>query len=376
MSANEPDDGFERFRVEPWLDWFGGVVARHPRLVRRLGDLETRRLDTALDAIQIEAPIFVCGLARSGSTILLECLAAHPNTVTHRYRDYPGVLAPVLWDRVSDKLYARNAAPAERAHRDGIAVTPDSPEAMEEMIWMAFYRHAHDPAGDNSVERVSPDFAAFYRDHIRKLLWLRGGKRYLAKGNYNLARLDALLDLFPDARFIIPLRDPVAHVSSLMRQQALFCAAETKHPAALRYMQRSGHFEFGLDRRPLNLGGRHMTSEVMRLWEQGKDVEGWALYWASVHDFLADRLEASQALRQAVVLVRFEELCADPRWMLARILDHAGLAAEDAWVRALAGRIRVPRLEAILTTQDVEAIRRLTAPAASRLGVEAAAIGA
>jgi hypothetical protein len=41
---------------------------------------------------------------------------------------------------------------------------------MEEMIWMAFYPHAHDPAGDNSVERVSSDFAAFYRDHIRKLL--------------------------------------------------------------------------------------------------------------------------------------------------------------------------------------------------------------
>jgi hypothetical protein len=67
MSTNEPDDGFERFRVEPWLDWLGGVVTGHPRLARRFGDLETRRLDTALDAIKIEAPIFVCGLAISGT---------------------------------------------------------------------------------------------------------------------------------------------------------------------------------------------------------------------------------------------------------------------------------------------------------------------
>ena len=74
--------------------------------------------------------------------------------------------------------------------------------------------------------------------------------------------------------------------------------------------------------------------------------------------------------------MRFEELCADPAGTLGRVLDHAGLAAEDVWVRALAGRIRAPRQETILTTQDVEAIRRLTAPVASRLGVEAAAVGA
>ena len=101
-----------------------------------------------LDAIQIEAPIFVCGLARSGSTILLECLAAHPDTVTHRYRDYPGVLAPVFWDRISTRLYTDHSAPIERAHGDGIAVTPDSPEAMEEMLWMEFY-----PAQPRSFRR-------------------------------------------------------------------------------------------------------------------------------------------------------------------------------------------------------------------------------
>src|SRR3546814_12623476 len=103
MSSSPSDDRFERVRVEPWVDWFGGFVARRPRLWRRIGDLETRQFGRALDGIAICAPLFVCGLARSGSTILLESLAAHPDTVTHRYRDYPGVLAPIFWDRSEER---------------------------------------------------------------------------------------------------------------------------------------------------------------------------------------------------------------------------------------------------------------------------------
>src|SRR3546814_11107493 len=70
-------------------------------------------------------------------------------------------------------------------------------------------------------------------------------------------------------------------LASLMRQHELFAAAESRYPAALRYMQRVGHFEFGLDRRPLNLGKADETAEVLRLWRDGWDIEGWSLYWRS-----------------------------------------------------------------------------------------------
>lgn len=337
-------DRLERFRVEPWVDAVGGAVERWPGLWRSLAALESRRLGDTIRAIEIRAPIFICGLARSGTTILLECLAAHPETATHRYRDYPGVLAPVVWNRVASRLYAGAAAPVERAHGDGIAVTPDSPEAVAEMLWMAFDPQAHDPARDNRVGRGAVDeaFAGFLRDHIRKLLWLRGGHRYLSKGNYDLARMDALLELFPDARFVVPVRDPVTHIASLMRQQTLFAAGETRHPAALRYMRRIGHFEFGLDRRPLNLGNADVTAEVQRLWRDGREVEGWSLYWADVHQFLAGRLEADSALRSAVMPVGYEALCGNPGQTLRRIFAHADLAADDAFVDRLAARIRAP----------------------------------
>lgn len=364
-------DRLDRFRVEPWVDVVGGLVARWPGLWRYLGDLETRRLADDLHDVAIRAPVFVCGLARSGSTILLECLAASPETATHRYRDYPGVLAPVVWNRVAERLYAGGRAAMERAHGDGIAVTPDSPEAIEEMLWMAFYPQLHDPSHDNRVMRgeVEPAFATFYRDHIRKLLWLRAGRRYLSKGNYNVARLGALIELFPDARFIIPVRDPISHIASLMRQHALFSAGESRHREALRYMQRIGHFEFGLDRRPLNFGDADVTAEVRRLWQDGREVEGWSLYWADAHDHIADRLEDDPALREAALLVRFEELCDDPLAMLWHIYAHAGLTVPDDAMAGLAARIRAPDHR---TLPFDEAGRRtivaMTAPAAARLG--------
>lgn len=364
------NDRLDRFRVEPWVDAIGGAVERWPGLWRYLGGLESRRLSGAMSDIAIRAPIFICGLARSGTTILLECLAAHPETATHRYRDYPGILAPVIWDRIAARLYAHAGVPVERTHGDGITVTPDSPEAVAEMLWIAFHKDAHDPGRDNRVEggALGQEFASFFRDHIRKLLWLRDGRRYLSKGNYDLARMDALIGLFPDARFIVPVRDPVTHIASLMRQQTLFSAGETRHPAALRYMRRIGHFEFGLDRRPLNLGSAGVTAEVERLWREGREVEGWSLYWADVHGFLADRLEKDAALRRAVLPVAYETLCGDPPAMLRRVFAHAELAATDAFVDDLAGRIRAPDHPALpFGEAERQTIATMTGPALERI---------
>lgn len=358
-----------RFEVEPWIDRLGGLACRVPGLWRRLGDFETACLGRTLDDVPVTAPIFVCGLARSGTTILLECLTAHGDSASHLYRDYPGVLAPVFWDRVARRLYPADAPPVERAHGDGIAVTPDSPEAIEEMIWMAFFGRAHDPDRDNrlAADDITPKFASFFRDHIRKLLWLRGGRRYVSKGNYNLARMNALLALFPDARFIVPLRDPAEHVASLMRQHALFSAAQARHPAALRYLQRVGHFEFGLDRRPLRLGDPGRIDEVCRLWRVGRDVEGWALYWAALHDHLADELMRDAALATATLILRFEQLCAEPQASLARMFAHAALPVDEPWIAACARAIRAPK-PASFTARDRDTIRALTGPVLARFG--------
>lgn len=362
------DDGF---KVTGWIDALGGFINRRPGLWIRFGNLETRLLADEIEPVAVRQPVYVAGLARSGSTILLEMLAAQGDLASHRYSDYPPVFTPYLWNRLLERMPKRQAAPSERTHRDGIKVTPESPEAFEEVLWMAFFPHLHDPSRRAVLdsETSNPAFDAFYRDHIRKLLRVRGGQRYLAKGNYNITRLEYLLKLFPDARFVIPVRAPTWHIASLMKQHRLFCEGERDHPKALQHMRRVGHFEFGLDRRAVNIGDGAETARIEDAWRRGEEVEGWARYWSQIYGFVADRLAANERLRDAALVVRFEDLCSRPHETLKGVLDHCRLGVPEAWLAEMAEKIHFPSYyRPGFTPQDLATIERFTGGTARRLG--------
>jgi hypothetical protein len=368
--ANNLASDFADFRVSLGRDLFERAVHAWPTLWQRLGNLESWCLRSAIVSSTIKRPVFVAGLARSGSTILLEILSSHSAAVTHRYRDFPLVFTPVWWNEIVRRSPRRLNVAVERAHRDGIMVTPDSPEAMEEPLWQSFFADAHNPAVSQvlgaSVER--PDFERFYRDHIRKLFLIRGGQRYVSKGNYNFTRLEYLLKLFPDARLVLPIRQPTTQIASLIKQQRLFADGERRHPRALGHMQRVGHFEFGLDRRPINVGNAQATAEVQLLWQQGDEVRGWARYWAQLYRWLADRLEASEQLREASLVVRFEDLCDQPEPMLAELLHHSDLY-DERLIDRYHQRLHAPSYyRPEFTAEEEAAIAEETAEVAERFG--------
>jgi hypothetical protein len=361
--------GRKGFDVAPWMDRLGGIIERHPASWIKLGSLETHLVESGLADIRIDKPIYVTGLARSGTTILLETLARHPDVATHRYRDFPMLFTPYAWNRWLELVPRREEPPAERSHGDGIAVTSESPEAFEEPLWMAFFPELHDAmqsavldAGDHH-----PLFERFYRDHIRKLLAVRDRRRYVAKGNYNVTRIGYLTRLFPDARFVIPVRDPVWHVASLMKQHRLFLDGQHDNPAARRHLRRVGHFEFGADRRPIRIGDGATTAEIVELWRAGEEVRGWARYWAQLHHYIADLVERQQAA--AIQIVRYEDLCAAPHTTLRGILDHCALAAQDSFLAEAAGRLHQPTYyRPRFGAEDLAIIGEETAEAARRFG--------
>lgn len=353
-----------------WIDTIGGFVARTPGFWQWLAKVETSSNRDALDAIRIEKPIYVTGLARSGSTILLELLESHPATGSHRYRDFPLVMTPVFWNRAFANIY-KDTTPVERSHKDRILVTPDSPEALEEILWMRFFEGRHATERNQVLdERTSnEDFETFYRDHIKKILLIREAKRYLAKGNYNVTRLAYLAKLFPDVRIVVPVRSPEAHIASLQKQHRLFCEEERQNPKVLRHMQRVGHFEFGLDRRPLNTGDADLARRVETLWRERQDIEGLAHHWAGIYGFLLDQLEAAPGLKRQVMIVRYEDLCTDGEATLAAILDHVELAAPAEQIKTLAARLSAPTYYSPdFSDAEREAINSITGPVATRLG--------
>jgi len=366
----------DAFRVDPWTHRLGGLVCRHPQAWIRLGNLETRLLADELEAIDITAPIYIAGLARAGSTLLLEILARHPQVASHRYSDFPMLFTPWAWQRFLDRVPKREAQAVERAHGDGIPVTPASPEAFEEMLWMAFFPRLHDQRVSAVLDgrEDHPAFERFYRDHIRKLLFTRQRQRYVGKGNYNVTRLEYLLRIAPDARFVVPVRDPCWHIASLMKQHRLFLAGQRAHPRAVTHLQRAGHFEFGQDRRPVNAGDPQAIEHIEQCWREGSEVAGWAHYWNHIHGFLADRLDANADLRAATRLVSFEQLCRDPEPGVRALLAHCALSPPEGFAEREAEAIRFPAYYRPGFAQaDLDLIQRITGPTAARLGVETAA---
>jgi hypothetical protein len=362
------------FEVDPWVHSLGGFIARHRRLWVRLGNLETRALSTALSEVRIEAPVYVTGLARSGSTMLLEILNWHEQVVTHHYRDFPVLHTPYAWNRFLEFVPLRDSEPEERAHGDRLMITADSPEAFEEVLWMTFFPDLHDPA-TNAVldaDTSNPDFEDFYRDHIRKLLLVRSGHRYVAKANYHVTRLEYLLRLFPDARFVLPVREPVWHIASLMKQHRLFCEAQQANARAMTHLQRAGHFEFGQDRRPINTGDAASAMEVEALWRRGAEVDGWARYWDYLHRHLADTLARNRQLREATLIVRYEDLCRTPARAVRTLLEHCGLPVSDVLLNRARQQIRFPTYyRPSFSEAELQLIERCTSDTAARFGIEA-----
>lgn len=381
----EPDVGFIETRMrksptaDPYRDFdvdtlshvLGGLASRLTKNLVRLGNAETRMLAGQLRARAIRQPLFVTGLARAGTTLLLEYLASHDTVATHRYRDFPAIHTPFWWNRLLDCMPRRGGEAVERTHRDGIFVTPESPEAMEEMLWQTFFFRAHDPLSDNVLDSNAshPQFERFYREHILKLLMIRQATRYAAKNNYNLTRLGYLCTLFPDCRIVIMVRRPEAHVASLIKQHTLFGEGETAHPRALTYMRRAGHYEFGLDRRPINANDAACVRSVEELWCAGEHARGWARYWAHLYGYVVEVLEKNPAVRNSAMLVRFEELCDKPAATLHAVSRHCCLELQDAAVDDFAAGVRYPTYyRGGFTAGELQAIQEETAAVAGRLG--------
>ena len=334
-------------------------------LWRRLGDLETAVVSDEIESTSIERPIYVCSLARAGTTIVTEFLAECPGVTSHRYSDFPAVWTPYWRNWLLQRRAGGRAAPSERAHKDRIRVTPDSPEAVEEVLWNHFFDCIHDPAHSNLLSADDRDatFDRFYTDHIRKLLAVRGAARYLAKGNYNVARLDYLIDLFPDARIVIPVRHPVDHIASLVKQHRLFSDGHELDARVGRQLSMAGHWEFGPDRRPVNLGDG-AAERISAAWKAGDEITGWALTWSSTFSLIYKMIEKYS---ENISWFRYEDLCDRSEVVLEQVLTHTGLAHPDCdgWAARLS---RPAYYDSGLTPADCEGIAEQCSEVAGRFG--------
>ncbi len=357
-------DQFNHTRLMRFLGW---LVHSQANLWIDVGKLETRLLKGRLKPVQ--APVYVTGLARAGTTLLLSVLESHHRCTSFKYCDYYGAFTPYLADRVFRAAGLGTAQKSERAHDDGMLVNAYSPEAMEEVIWMQFFDYLHTTDTSNVVAAATehPEFETVYRATLQKLLLCRRAERIVCKNNYNITRIAYLGRLFADARFVLAVREPVDHIASIMRQHQINLERYST-PHHLDYLRNAGHFEFGRGRIPIT-AAVDATRRIEELWDQGRDVEGWAEYWNAIYAWTYKNVLGDAKFKDRCTVVPFERLCAQAEAKITDILAFCNLDAEPDWVRAWGRRIDYkPKYEAPFSAAEREMIADICGATAALYG--------
>lgn len=233
------DDWREPFRIllgdlenHASLHLVGRLMTRSDLLVHlegRLRVIDWCKRHPEVEAEKVEAPVFVVGLPRSGTTIMEEILGADPNARSVRMWE---AKFPVPPPRPNDPKPDPRIARAEALVGLQDAITPEwasmhkvggeLPVECIEFTYSSFVSYAfsasfHVPSYTRFV--AANDHRSAFAWHERILKILQTGwkpRHWLLKGPTHLPVLPALFERYPDARLVLMLRDPVKATASVV----------------------------------------------------------------------------------------------------------------------------------------------------------------
>ncbi len=191
------------------------LIRRHPEIL----------------AVKVQRPIIICGLPRTGTTHLHNLLSSDPAL---RSLPYWESLEPVLADdehpgpggvdprreRTELALSFVNAAMPEfkRMHEMTVDHVHEEIQLLAiDVSTMLFETIAPIPSWrDHYLGRDQRPSYAYLKKILQALQWLRGGTRWILKSPQHLEQFPALVDMFPDATFVVTHRDPVSVTTSMV----------------------------------------------------------------------------------------------------------------------------------------------------------------
>lgn len=288
-------------------------------------DFEQARTKVDVAEVVAQKHVFISGLARAGTTILMRRFHATGRYRSLTYRDMPFVLMPNLWKQISGNM--KKGAAKERAHGDAILVDTESPEALEEVFWRIFSKNAY--LFETALKPMTADdeLIAKFQQYIALILADKTEpNRYLSKNNNNILRLGSIRQAFPDAVILVPFRKPLQQAQSLWRQHRLFCQEQQQDAFIQKYMEWLAHHEFGLSHRPFqfeNSASEHTDPDQLNYWLER---------WLTAYQWL------SQQSPKGTLFVAYETLCTQTQHVweaLATVTDLQDASPADADTLAL-----------------------------------------
>lgn len=193
-----------RMKVEDWLK-------QHPDLLER----------------PIEKPLFVFGLPRTGTTLLINLLASDPTRRSFlRWEAYDPVPPPKPEELHSGPRYQVMQDKTQMAlqYMPQIAAIhyedADSPTECQFSMSPSFCAQVYESQADIPSYRewfFDADYGPAFRYHKRllQLLQAETGGRWTLKNPWHPLFLDALTEVYPDAQLVMTHRDPADVLGSI-----------------------------------------------------------------------------------------------------------------------------------------------------------------
>lgn len=178
----------------------------------------------------IEQPIFLTGLPRSGTTYFQYLFDPEPNMRMLRYWEGqrpcppPGLAPQTVESRIAECAAEKAGARSDPLRTKIAQIHLSDADGPEECLKILDQTFAN--VGHYWTYRVPGYFArcldevdmrAAYEHHklvLQLLQWKGTRKRWVLKWPCHLVALDAILEVYPDARFIVTHRDPVQALAS------------------------------------------------------------------------------------------------------------------------------------------------------------------
>ena len=253
-------DAVEREAKLTPIGRFGVRTVLIRSLAQRLRIEALRDLQPEIFRLPIEAPVFIVGLQRTGTTVLQRLLAQHPKLRALKSFEAanpaPFIERGPLPDGAEDPrlgvarmaensirylapdFFASHPVLAEGEEEDSLMFDPCFRTTTSEAV-------ANIPSFTAWLEQSDPTILyRRYREVMQVLLWQRPG-RWLGKTPFHLEYLATLLETFPDARIIHTHRDPVETVASLcsMLSHARGFMSDDVDPAEVgqQWLAKAGH---------------------------------------------------------------------------------------------------------------------------------------
>ncbi len=280
-------------------------------------DLDQNLIGSKRPDIGLKQHVFVAGLARSGTTILMRHIYSSNSFVSLTYRDMPFILAPNFW-RLFSKYSNRNSEQRERAHGDGIKIDSQSPEALEEVFWRVFCQESYVRKDTLVSMQADKQVIGKFVRYIEAVLHeskSKSHRRYLSKNNNNILRLPSILEAFPNAIAIIPFRSPLKQANSLLTQHARFSERSKNNTFELSYMNWLVHHEFGGNHKRFQFEGFSPT------FNNEFTLDYWLELWIHVYRHLIQNAPPN------AIFLSYDMLCENGN-LVARLNSHLNINFE------------------------------------------------